>query len=142
MIFAGTTCGIPSPLGIVRQARRHMNFNDLRVENVVNGGALCSRRAGEHSICCWSARLIYANLKGYPMSSFIKRAASHVYTVIAAVVILAAILLYARGVLAESQLSAALLAMFGTFLGALFAYRLNERREDIKLDNERKQELN
>ena len=47
-----------------------------------------------------------------------------------------------QGNIGQKEVGAAFLAMVGTFLGALFAFRLNESREDTKLEKEHKAALN
>jgi hypothetical protein len=70
------------------------------------------------------------------------RATPFFYAAAAVAVIFGVAVLYARGVLTDGQIGTSLLAMLGTFLGALFAFRLNERKEDIKLAKQRREDLN
>lgn len=47
-----------------------------------------------------------------------------------------------EGSVGEKEVAASFLAMVGTFLGALFAFRLNENKENMKVEEERKAALN
>lgn len=51
-------------------------------------------------------------------------------------------LLVVRDVLTEREVAGALLAMLGTFLGALLAFRLNERKDELKIAKTQRQDLN
>lgn len=50
--------------------------------------------------------------------------------------------LVVREVLTEREVAGALLAMLGTFLGALLAFRLNERKDELKIAKTQRQDLN
>lgn len=70
------------------------------------------------------------------------RAARFLYPGIFAGVVLAGALLLAGKIITEREVASSLLALFGTFLGALFAFRLNEHKEDLKTSRERRDKLN
>lgn len=76
---------------------------------------------------------------GSPKSS---RWPQALYSVIAIAVVISLAILVWRDVVRERELASAFLAMLGTFLGALLAFRLNEHKDAIKLAKDQKENLN
>lgn len=64
------------------------------------------------------------------------------YALLIAALAIAVIAFAVRGSWGEKEAATAGLTMFGTFLGALFAFRLNERKEQAKLEEEQRRALN
>jgi hypothetical protein len=73
---------------------------------------------------------------------FVKPRSSFVYAFFVLAILIGLILLVRVGIVTGKELAGPLLAMLGTFLGALFAFRLNENKEQAKLENEQKAALN
>lgn len=70
------------------------------------------------------------------------RAALVLYALIALALAIGIAILVIRDVLTEREVAGASLAMLGTFLGALLAFRLNERKDELKLAKTQRQDLN
>ena len=76
------------------------------------------------------------------LENLASKSSPYIYGLMFLAVISALLILYLNGRIAEGPIVSALLAMLGTFLGALLAFRLNERKDDAKNEKECKQELN
>ena len=76
------------------------------------------------------------------MSSPLKSRSRYIYAVIVVVVVISLPIFIWKGSVGEKEVAASFLAMVGTFLGALFAFRLNENKENMKVEEERKATLN
>ena len=66
----------------------------------------------------------------------------YVYAIVLFLVGVTATYLLWSGVIGGREVGTAFLALIGTFVGALFAFRLNENKETRKLEVERKAALN
>ncbi len=67
---------------------------------------------------------------------------SYLYSGLLAVATLAIVCFIYAGVIGAKEIGTTCLAMVGTFVGALLAFRLNESRENTKLEKERRAALN
>lgn len=64
------------------------------------------------------------------------------YGGIAIAAIAAVVLAFQQGAIGAKEIATAVLALLGTFLGATFAFRLNQDKEEKKLHKERREALN
>jgi hypothetical protein len=65
-----------------------------------------------------------------------------IYAVIAIAAIAAVASAFQQGAIGAKEIATAVLALLGTFLGATFAFRLNQDKEDRKLHKNRQEALN
>jgi hypothetical protein len=70
------------------------------------------------------------------------RGALVIYGVIAVAIVAGIATLLIREVLTEREIAGSLLTLLGTFVGALLAFRLNERKDELKIEKTQKQDLN
>ena len=71
-----------------------------------------------------------------------KSTSQYLYAVLVAIAAIALFVFAWSGAVTEKEVAGSFLAILGTFLGALFAFRLSENKEQVKIEKEQKAALN